>query len=615
MTPLCFHGGAFAHRALAVAFLFAAVTVSAQPTLSAPATSNLGTGQVTLTLKSSAAGTGYFTLLEGATAVPGSGAQTKEHKDGNGAAAARFGSVPLKAATAGAYTVRNLKANTPYTVCFTADNGTTLQGTAVTKGFTTAAMPSLAGRDWSGAADSRTVAGLANYNSLATAPDGSVWMALQDIDNGGRVKVIRFDGTGWTIKGNPGISNGLVFEVSLAFAPDGTAYLAYTDAASDKITVRRFDGANWPTVGGSIGVGLVYEPGLAFSPDGTPHIVYYYNVNGYELKARVRKLVGNTWTPVGVDGISAGNIAHPSLAFAPDGSAYVAFQDYENASKCTVLRFDGSAWALVGAAGFSDGEIEFTSVVVAPDGTPYVAFKDFVHGGGGTVMRYSGGVWATVGAPGIYDCEISSVNLAIAADGVPWVCCYAFERRHAPSVRRFDGTAWVAQGYADVGTAGALVFAPDGTPYIAWAISERQTYGQVMRFSRVVGSYGDWVAAKFEEWAQVRQDVAGAYADPDGAGLTNFLRYALDLPARGPVGALATLVTETDNAVAYPALRFNRRALAPGLEYHVQASTDLATWEAVSTWKADASTVVTARDSVALGSASRRFLRLQVTLP
>ncbi|MBK8476196.1 MAG: hypothetical protein IPL39_07725 [Opitutaceae bacterium] len=104
---------------LALVYGLCATAAHAQPTVTAPAISNLGANQVTLTLRSSATGTGYFTLLTGSETA-GTPAQTAAGQILGGAAAFRHGSLPLTAATNGTYTVCNLSSNTHYAVCFTA---------------------------------------------------------------------------------------------------------------------------------------------------------------------------------------------------------------------------------------------------------------------------------------------------------------------------------------------------------------------------------------------------------------------------------------------------------------------------------------------------------------
>ena len=63
---------------------FAALCSAAPPTLTTPTFENVGAGMATLVLKSSATGTGYFTLLHGSGAACGTGAQVKAGQDSSG---------------------------------------------------------------------------------------------------------------------------------------------------------------------------------------------------------------------------------------------------------------------------------------------------------------------------------------------------------------------------------------------------------------------------------------------------------------------------------------------------------------------------------------------------
>ncbi|MBK8479423.1 MAG: hypothetical protein IPL39_25010 [Opitutaceae bacterium] len=130
-------------------------------------------------------------------------------------------------------------------------------------------------------------------------------------------------------------------------------------------------------------------------------------------------------------------------------------------------------------------------------------------------------------------------------------------------------------------------------------------------------NYAAWRSASFG--AEAGNDaISGPLADPDGAGVTNFARYAFALPARGPVANPITLGTATSASASYLTLTFNRRAVATDLSYIVEASTDLATWTAVPgrTYSAGADPI-TAQDVVALSTSGtpRRFLRLRITAP
>jgi hypothetical protein len=151
---------------------------AAAPTLTTPATANPGANQATLTLQSDATGTGYFTLLSGSGAACGTGTQVKAGQDSGGNPAVRRGSLPLVANAAGSYTVRNLIQSTSYTVCFTADDGTTVQSTPATADLTTTAAATFAVPGWGVWGSAGFSPQTAADTSLAFAPDGTPYVAF-----------------------------------------------------------------------------------------------------------------------------------------------------------------------------------------------------------------------------------------------------------------------------------------------------------------------------------------------------------------------------------------------------------------------------------------------------
>ena len=459
------------------------------PTVSILTTGNLGANQVTLTLQSSATGTGYLTLLPGSDAACGSGAQVMAGQDSTGASAFRRGSLKLTADMAGAYTVRNLTEISAYTVCFTADDGITPQGTPVTADFTT--TPPLAFRvTWGTVGGAGFAAAGASYTSLAFAPDGTPYVAYVDSGTANHATVMKLAGGSWVTvgAGTGSYATGASY-TSLAFAPDGTPYVAYQDE-SGKATVVKFDGTDWVTVGGAgfSGGGAGFTS-LAFGPDGDPYVAYAdWGDSG---KATVMRFDGSSWVTVGSAGFSAAGAAYTSLAFAPDGTPYVAYADGDNAEKATVMRFDGRSWVTVGSAGFSTGSIDppgSIALALAPNGTPYVAYADRDKSRKETVMKFDGTAWITVGSAGFSAVAASSASLAFAPDGTPYVAYRDELYPDKATVMRFNGTSWAIAGNAgfSAGTGGStsLVFAPDGTPYVAFGAT-------VMRLLPAVGTPTD----------------------------------------------------------------------------------------------------------------------------
>ena len=181
------------------------------------------------------------------------------------------------------------------------------------------------------------------------------------------------------------------------------------------------------------------------------------------------------WVKVGNARFSAGMATNQSLAFAPDGTPYVAYSDVANGIKTTVMRFNAAAvspaWESVGIAAFSD-MADNQSLSIAPDGTPYVAYRDIDGGKRTTVMRFNGTHWEIVGSAGFSALNANFQALAIAPDGAPYVAYRDTDGGNKTTVMRFNGTHWEIVGSAGFSAGGAnnqsLAFAPDGTPYVAF---------------------------------------------------------------------------------------------------------------------------------------------------
>jgi hypothetical protein len=223
----------------------------------------------------------------------------------------------------------------------------------------------------------------------------------------------------------------------------------------------------------------------------------------------VRRWNGTPWDEVGTGSASGGGIsntpflsAYPSLAIAPDGTPYVAWEDdppMAAALNIYIRRWDGSAWIEVGTGSASDLGIsqdyweysEQPSVAVAPDGTPFVAWHTTraaapldleVY-----IRSWNGTAWVEVGAGsasgrGVSNTPYLSVSpsLAIAPDGTPYVAWYdSSGGNYEIYVKHWNGLTWQEMGagsasgggISDDGASSALpstAVAPDGSLYVAW---------------------------------------------------------------------------------------------------------------------------------------------------
>jgi hypothetical protein len=314
--------------------------------------------------------------------------------------------------------------------------------------------------------------GTSEFPSLAIAPDGTPYVAWNDSsysDWPSEIYVRRWNGSSWEEVGvgsasGEGISNSdSSYNPSLAIASDGTPYVAWHNMTGPhwEIYVRRWNGSSWEEVGAGSATGggisnnggTSRNPSVAVTPDGTPYIAWHDSSDGdYEIY--VRRWNGSSWEEVGAGSASGGGISnnsgnsyYPSMAIAPDGRSYVAWEDWSDGNwEIYVRRWNGSSWEEVGAGSASGGGIsnnggtsQWPSVGVAPDGRPYVAWQDDSGGNFEIYVRHwNGNSWAEVGT--------GSAN----GGGIS------------------DNSGWSA------GT--SVTVAPDGTPYVAWADSSGGDY-------------------------------------------------------------------------------------------------------------------------------------------
>jgi hypothetical protein len=287
---------------------------------------------------------------------------------------------------------------------------------------------------------------------------------------------------------------------SLAIAPDGTPYIAWGDYG--EIYVRRWNGSSWEEVGvGSATDGGIsdngpssHSPVVAVAPDGTPYVAWEDYADGAR-EVYVRYWSGSSWQEVGVGSASGGRIsdnatksALVSMAIAPDGTPYVAWQDGDITESNIYMRhWNGNSWAEVGAGSATGGGIsgqfthlwgEHPSVAIAPEGTVYVAWNGFNFI---AVSAWNGDSWQSVDYGVDKDDYISfDPSMAIAPDSSPYVAWASLsDGDYDIYVRRWNGSSWEEVGVGSATGGGisdnsgqswypSVAIDLFGTPYVAW---------------------------------------------------------------------------------------------------------------------------------------------------
>ncbi|NVN92962.1 MAG: fibronectin type III domain-containing protein [Desulfuromonadales bacterium] len=271
----------------------------------------------------------------------------------------------------------------------------------------------------------------------------------------------------------------------------------FTTAASTVIP-----NPDWGAVGGTaFTAASIQFTSLAFASDGTPYVAYC-NTSGTQ-KTAMMKYSGGAWNLVGSAGFSDGAATLTSLAFSPDGTPYVAYQDSTYGENLTVMKFKNGAWSLVGSKGLTSHYVTDITLAFSPDGTPYVGYTNGITVKP-TVVKYSGFSsanptgWSVVGTDGFSVGYVAYTSLALSPDGIPYVAYKDTANSNKVTVMKYSDGAWNVVGVpsGSVGYAFSFAFSPDGIPYVAY---QDWNNNQKLTLIKYVGVSSTWVTG----WASV----------------------------------------------------------------------------------------------------------------
>jgi hypothetical protein len=131
-------------------------------------------------------------------------------------------------------------------------------------------------------------------------------------------------------------------------------------------------------------------------------------------------------------------------------------------------------------------------------------------------------------------------------------------------------------------------------------------------------SFAAWQSQYFTPAELADPMISGPTADPDHDGIPNLMEYALGLDPKTPsVTGLPVLGQQTVNGKNYLTLTFTKPRTISDVQYTVQVSADLVTWNSGPSYeiRVDDGSTDTAvfRDATAIGDVPRHFMRLLVT--
>ena len=258
---------------------------------------------------------------------------------------------------------------------------------------------------------------------IAVGSDGAPYVAYMDSGASAMATVMKYDtGSGTWIALENGFGDGPGGTQTLAVALDGsnTPYLAYEDEGrSQAASVYKYGMVTPPGAPFSIPDWIIVgqrgfsgnraeDISIALDSSNTPYVAVAEAGGGNA----VMKFNGSSWITVGGTGFAADGAIDVSIAIDGNNAPYVVYRDESSGggSKAIVKKYDGYNWVTPGGAGFSSGQAEFTSMAIDNDGILYVAYKDYDNSGKVTVMEYM---------PGFEEPSTAVTLQTASADGWP----------------------------------------------------------------------------------------------------------------------------------------------------------------------------------------------------
>lgn len=239
----------------------------------------------------------------------------------------------------------------------------------------------------------------------------------------------------WQEVGQGGFSDGEAYSQKMAL--DGlTPYVAYFDDSNDRhITVKKYNGSSWESVGGESFGEKVTELDFAIE-NGELYVAYVHESN-----ISVMKHEGGQWVYAGPSAFAKGDNISLSVS---GGIPYVAFQDGDASGDLSVLSLTGSGWEYVGEAGFTNTFLPSVVDMEIDGSIIYVVFRDSDHNYKASVMKYENSNWSVVGEQGFSGGTHDVYNGLAIYNGEPYVTSWNGDAQGA--VYKYSGSSWQQVG-------------------------------------------------------------------------------------------------------------------------------------------------------------------------
>lgn len=179
-----------------------------------------------------------------------------------------------------------------------------------------------------------------------------------------QLTVLKFDGTNWNTVGDLTFLSLNIGQVEIEVTSDDNIFIAFTDTNFQNLSIIKFEGSSWSYVAQNIADDEAKELELDKDSNDNIYIAYKDSFNGNKATVKKYDFINNNIIDVGVEGFTTADIFRLNLDINPlTNEPYVIYLDSQNQKVC-VNKFDGIMWNQVGnyvTDGASKLDISFSS--------------------------------------------------------------------------------------------------------------------------------------------------------------------------------------------------------------------------------------------------------------
>lgn len=326
-----------------------------------------------------------------------------------------------------------------------------------------------------------------SFLQMKIGADNQPRVLVQYYNSVGRTEVFRYTGSAWVSLGFPS-STAAITNLDLAMKGD-TAIVAFNDANNGgKMTIRKYDGANWLNIGqANFTTGAIEKIQLAV--DTAKGIFVYCNADptggSNPTNPMMRRFDGTNWVVVGPDSFISDYIMGQKQAFALD-TAGVPFMLVNDLVKHRLLKLEPNGWTEQGSSPGFTHKVDFNvSATATPDGKKayFIADGDYFSGNphDSRIYTYDTG-WTLISSSANGLKGGTAKKIVMHPDGEPWLVLRDSGSYTMHSIWRHTPAGWVYAGLSD--TANAIDMAINGKGEVVVSVAPASSSGlQVHKFS------------------------------------------------------------------------------------------------------------------------------------